>query len=102
MTNLSTFDRVVRECMATTGLPRAEAERAVRSRYPALSPAPAQTGATAGTASAERELDQRAHELAERDRITYATAYVRILNADASLYLRYLQEHEAALGARRG
>jgi len=58
--------------------------------------------ATARTGSAERELDQRASELAARDRITYAVAYTRVLNADASLYLRYLQEHEAALGARRG
>jgi hypothetical protein len=101
-TNLNTFNRVVEECMVATGLPRAEAERAVRRRYPELSPAPAQTGATAGTGSAERELDQRARELAARDGVSYAVAYTRVLNADASLYLRYLQEHEAALGARRG
>lgn len=92
---------------------RADARELVKRRYRHLADAEypggigitssqPRPGATAGTASAERELDQRARELAARDRITYAAAYVRILNADASLYLRYLQEHEAALGARRG
>lgn len=99
MTNLSTFDRVVRECMATTGMPRAEAERAVRRRYPELSPAPVQTGAAAAGGNAEADLDQRARELAARDRITYATAYTRILNSDPHLYVAYLREKEAKLGA---
>jgi hypothetical protein len=60
--------------------------------------------AAAGGGSAERELDQRARELAARDRVTYAVAYTRVLNSDPSLYLAYLKEHESKLnaGARRG
>lgn len=92
---------------------RADARDLVKRRHPHLADAEypgsigitssqPRPGATAGTASAERELDQRARELAARDRVSYAVAYTRVLNADASLYLRYLQEHEAALGARRG
>ena len=61
-----------------------------------------QTGTAAAGRSAERELDQRARELAARDRITYAVAYTRVLNSDPRLYVAYLKEHEAALGARRG
>jgi hypothetical protein len=96
-------------------LSRADARELVKRRYRHLADAEYPGGigitssqprsrATAGTDSAERELDQRARELAARDRITYAVAYTRVLNADASLYLRYLQEHQAKLdaGARRG
>lgn len=92
---------------------RADARELVKPRHPHLADAEYPGGieitssqsrpcATAGTGSAECELDQRARELAARDRITYAVAYTRMLNADVSLYLRYLQEHEQALGARRG
>ena len=99
MTNLNTFDRLVRECQAATGLSRAEAERAVRRRYPALSPVPAKTGVAAGGGSAEAELNQRARELAAQERITFAQAYVHVLNGDPHLYVAYLKEQEAKLGA---
>jgi hypothetical protein len=54
--------------------------------------------------STERELEQRARELAMRAGISYALAYTRVLNTDPNLYLRYLREQEARLGggARRG
>jgi hypothetical protein len=102
-TNQLTFSRLVSEAMSIEGMTRAEAERAVARKFPQFAPVPPQTGAAAG-GSAERELDQRARELAARDRITYAVAYTRVLNSDPSLYLAYLKEHEAKLdsGARRG
>jgi hypothetical protein len=101
-TNQLTFSRLVSEAMSFEGMTRAEAERAVARKFPEFAPAPAQTAMAAAGGSAERELDQRARELAARDRITYAVAYTRVLNSDPSLYLAYLKEHEAALGARRG
>lgn len=54
--------------------------------------------------SAERELDQRAREMSARLGITYAAAYVKTLNSDGSLYLRYLKEKAAQVeaAARRG
>ncbi len=54
--------------------------------------------------SAERELEQRAREMSARLGITYAAAYVKALNSGPHLYLAYLQEQEAKLGAgaRRG
>lgn len=101
--NLSTFNRLVGECMVATGLSRADAERAVARRYPEFAPAPARSGVGGGV-SAERELDQRARELAARDRISYAQAYVQVLNADSDLYLRYLQQKQSQVeaAARRG
>jgi hypothetical protein len=90
--------------MIETGLSRAEAERAVRRRYPALSPAPTQGRVATAGGKAEAKLDRRARELPARERLTYAVAYVRVLNSDARLYLAYLKEQQAKLeaGARRG
>ena len=101
--NLNIFNRLVGECMVATGLSRADAERAVARRYPEFAPAPARSGVGGGV-SAERELDQRARELAARDRISYAQAYVRVLNDDSDLYLRYLQQKQSQIetAARRG
>ena len=103
--NVNIFNRLVGECMVATGLPRADAERAVTRRYPEFAPAPvpARSGMGGGV-SAERELDQRARELAARDRISYAQAYVQVLNADSDLYLRYLQQKQSQIeaAARRG
>ena len=101
--NLTIFNRLVGECMVATGLPRADAERAVSRRYPEFAPSPARSGVGGGV-SAERELDQRARELAARDRISYAQAYVQVLNADSDLYLRYLQQKQSQIeaAARRG
>jgi hypothetical protein len=60
--------------------------------------------AATGSGSAETQLDALAKRIAAERRCTYAQAYVAALNADASLYLQYLQEHQAKLdaGARRG
>ena len=102
MTNLNTFDRVVRECMADTGLSRAEAVKAVRRRYPALAPAPAQTGVANVGGNAEAQLSARAKEIMAARRCTFAQAYVEALRESPNLYVQYCQEHEAALGARRG
>jgi hypothetical protein len=86
----------------------------VKRRYPHLAKVQppgigsAQVGlvraGAAGSSSAEAQLDALAKRIAAERRCTYAQAYVAALNADASLYLRYLQEHEAKLdaGARRG
>ncbi len=104
MNGQNSFDRVVRECMAATGLSRAEAERAVHRRYPGLSPATSQTGAAAGSGSAEAQLNALAKKIAAERRITFAQAYVEALNGDPHLYLAYLKEQEAKLatGALRG
>lgn len=89
---------------------RPEAADAVRRARPDLCPTPRSkntmttiSSSTVG-GSAEQELDRRARELAARERITFAQAYVRVLNADPSLYVAYLKQHEAKLatGTRRG
>ena len=100
-TNQNIFHRLVGEAMTIEGMTRVQAERAVARKYPQFAPAPAQSVPGSGV-SAERELDQRARELASRERVTYAQAYVQVLNGDPALYLEYLREHEAKLGARRG
>ena len=92
---------------------RYDAGLEVKRRYPHLAKVQppgigsAQGGAVragVGAGSAEAQLDSMARRIAAERRCTYAQAYVAALNADASLYLRYLQEHEAKLdaGARRG
>ncbi len=90
---------------------RPEAADAVRRARPDLYPKPKSANSmttiastTRVGASAERELDQRARELAARSGVTYALAYTRVLHSDPHLYVDYLKEHEAKLaaGARRG
>lgn len=98
MTNTIAFDRLVRECMSLTGRSRAEAERAVRRRYPQFAPAPALSGSAPGE-TAERELERRARELAASERISFAVAYTRILNGDPDLYVRYLKQKQAEIEA---
>lgn len=58
--------------------------------------------ATAGGGSAEQQLNALAKRIAGERRCTFAQAYVEALNSNPALYLQYLKEHEAALGARRG
>ena len=91
---------------------RPEAADAVRRARPDLCPnqrskntmTTISSGSSSAGGNAERELEQRAREISARERITFAAAYVKALNSDLSLYLRYLQQQEAKLGtgARRG
>ena len=91
----------------------ADARDVVKRRHPHLADAEypgsigitssqSRPGVTAGTASAETRT-RPACAGTRRAGSDLVRAGVRAgLNADASLYLRYLQQHEAALGARRG
>lgn len=102
--NLNVFHRLISECMTATGLSRADAERAVRSRYPEFAPsAPALSGAETGM-GAEAQLNAIAKRIAAERRISFAQGYVEALNSDPNLYLAYLKEQQAKLGgeARRG
>ncbi|MFB3826481.1 MAG: hypothetical protein ACE15B_06910 [Bryobacteraceae bacterium] len=88
---------------------RPEAADAVRRARPDLRPAPATRNvpspgphAAIMTGSAERQLDALARRIAAERRITYAQAYVEALHAQPALYAQYLNEHEAAMGTRRG
>ena len=93
---------------------RADARELVKRRHPHLADAeyPGSIGRTssqirsggfAGSGSAEQQLDALAKRIAAEQRITFAQAYVEALNANPALYVAYLREHEAALGAgRRG
>jgi hypothetical protein len=84
---------------------RPEAADAVRRARPDLCPSPRSrhTMTTISSSSvggtAERELEQRAREMSARLRITYAAAYVKALNSDPHLYVTYLKEQQAKLGA---
>lgn len=52
--------------------------------------------------SAEAQLNAMAKRIAGERRVPFAQAYVAALNENPTLYVQYLREHEAALGARRG
>ncbi len=100
------IDRVIVE----TGNPsRADAAAIVKQRYPRFrgvlppgmagsapsrpSPAP---GTRAESASAELDRRARLHQQSHPG-MTFARAYVAVLNSDARLYVRYLEEHAARL-----
>jgi hypothetical protein len=84
---------------------RPEAADAVRRARPDLCPKPA-AGKPATMAStgltAEAQLNAMAKKIAAERGVTFAQAYVAALNENPLLYVQYLREHEAALGARRG
>jgi hypothetical protein len=52
--------------------------------------------------NAEQQLHAIATKLAAARRITFAQAYVEVLNSNPALYVAYLREHEAALRGRHG
>lgn len=96
--NTIAFDRLVRECMVLTGRSRADAERAVRRRYPQFAPAPASSGSASGE-NAEAQLDALAKRIAAERRCTVAQGYVAALNENPELYPAYLKQKRAEIEA---
>ena len=99
------IDQVMRE---TGTRSRMDAAEFARRRYPHLANArpdessPSYSGAANTGGTAEAQLDALARDLSRQMHITFAKAYVQVLNSNPALYVAYLREHEAALGARRG
>ncbi len=101
MQNKNDYERIVRQAMSLNGLTRAQAEAAVRRRYPELS-LPASSGAASGE-SAEAQLDRLAKRLAAEEGVSYAEGYARALNRNPNLYVRFLEEHlKRVEAAKRG
>jgi hypothetical protein len=102
------------ELMATGRYPaRHEAMLEAQRRNPHLDPTPpgmkpmrpvmhSGAGAVTSGGNAEQQLNAAAKQIAAARRITFAQAYVEVLNSNPALYVAYLREHEAALRGRHG
>ncbi len=77
---------------------RPEAADAVRTLRPDLCPTPAGRNTPTTGSSAAAQLDRLAKKLASEQGISFAQAYVEVLNQNPRLYEAYLREHLERLG----